>query len=82
MLLRVSDVKLVRPLKSPDFNVVRAASLVTDRVVIPARSAVVTAPQADLPATAATIASRTCGVRMQVSVTGTFTDTPPALTLP
>ena len=82
MPVRVSDVKPVRSAKSPDFNVVRVDLLEMARVVIPARSVVVMSAQADLPDTAATIASRTSAVRAQTAVVGTVTDTLPALTLP
>ena len=82
VLFRVSEVKLTRSPKSSDFNVVRVDWLVTDKVVIPARSVAVMSAQADLPATAATIASRTSAVRAQTSVGGTVTDTLPALTPP
>ena len=80
--VRVSDVKPVRSTKSSDFNVVRVDLLEMDRVVIPARCVVVTLAQADMPDTAATMASRTSVVRVQTSVAGTVTDTLPALALP
>ena len=80
--VRVSDVKPVRSAKSPDFNVVRVDLLEMARVVIPARCVVVMLAQADMPETAATIASRTSVVRLQTAVAGTVTDTLPALTLP
>ena len=82
VLIRVSDVKLSRSAKSSDFNVVREGLLEMVRVVIPARSVVVMSAQADLPATAATIASRTCDVRVQTFVAVTVTGTLPTLTLP
>ena len=82
VLLRVSDVKLVRSSKSSAFSVVRVALLEMARVVIPARSVGVMPAQADLPATAATIASRTAAVRLQTAVAGTVTGTLLTLTLP
>ena len=81
LLLTFSVVKLTRSPKSPELNVVRELWLTTDKVVIPARSVRVMAPQDDLPVTASTIASRTSVVRLQTGVTGTVTDTLLTLTL-
>ena len=63
----LSPSKFVRPSKSPDFSVVILLSNISSSVIA-VRCAAVTLAAEVTPGTAATIASRTCGVRLATGV--------------
>ena len=74
LLARDSVVRPVRPAKSPACSAVREGLLEMVRVVIPTKSGFVMSAQADLPDTAATIASRTSAVRLQTVADAVWAD--------